>query len=179
MTKTKVICLYGGPGSGKSTTAADLFAIMKKNGLNVELVREYVKDWAWENKKINQYDQLYITAKQAKAEYTKYGKVDFIVTDSPVYLGSFYSGIYGGVKVDEAVSDLMVKAQKDGIQFHHFWIIRNKPYNPEGRYQTESEAIELDKKMKDFLAQRYVYPVETYDAEDIWNFLTRVQCVLK
>lgn len=46
--KTKVINLYGGPGTGKSTTAGALFAEMKFRGINCEYVQEYAKDKAWE-----------------------------------------------------------------------------------------------------------------------------------
>jgi len=48
---TRVINLLGGPGVGKSTAAAKLFAKYKDEGKSVELVREYVKDWAWEGRK--------------------------------------------------------------------------------------------------------------------------------
>ena len=40
----KVINLYGGPGSGKSTTAAGLFSLMKIEGQRVELVTEFARD---------------------------------------------------------------------------------------------------------------------------------------
>ena len=46
--KTVVINLFGGPGCGKSTIAAELFAILKKQGYEVELVTEYAKDKVWE-----------------------------------------------------------------------------------------------------------------------------------
>lgn len=42
--KQKVINLYGGPGTGKSTTAAMLFAKMKLAGFNCEYVPEFAKD---------------------------------------------------------------------------------------------------------------------------------------
>jgi pantothenate kinase len=45
-TKTTIINVYGGPGAGKSTSAAYLYYLLKVAGKNVELVREYVKDWA-------------------------------------------------------------------------------------------------------------------------------------
>lgn len=45
----KIICLYGGPGAGKTTTSAGLFFKLKSMGHTCELNREYVKDWVWEN----------------------------------------------------------------------------------------------------------------------------------
>lgn len=48
--KTRVITLWGGPGSGKSTMAAEIYARLKRQLCNVEMVREYVKGWAWEGR---------------------------------------------------------------------------------------------------------------------------------
>lgn len=42
--KTVVISLIGGSGVGKSTTAAAVFAEMKNQKMDAELVREYVKE---------------------------------------------------------------------------------------------------------------------------------------
>ena len=44
MKETLVINLIGGPCSGKSTIAAELFARLKKMGVHCELVSEYIKD---------------------------------------------------------------------------------------------------------------------------------------
>ena len=43
MKETLVINLIGGPCSGKSTIAAELFARLKKMGIHCELVSEYIK----------------------------------------------------------------------------------------------------------------------------------------
>lgn len=42
---------------------------------NAELVREYVKDWAWEGRKINVNDQIYFLGKQVRRETMLYGKL--------------------------------------------------------------------------------------------------------
>lgn len=41
---TLVVNLFGGPGSGKSTGAAYVFARLKMLGYNAELVTEFAKD---------------------------------------------------------------------------------------------------------------------------------------
>src|SRR5687768_13907488 len=85
----------GGAGSGKSTTSAWIYSELKQRNISVELVREYVKNWAYQNRKINDFDQVYITGKQLNAEYLLLSNgVKNTVTDCPVLLGAIYSDIY-------------------------------------------------------------------------------------
>src|SRR6266850_242904 len=111
----KIICLWGGPGTGKSTTAAGVFNLLKKAGYNAEMNREYIKDWVWEGRKISDGDQVYITAKQLKKERTYIQKqLDFIVTDSPVALCTFYGDIYDKYEKEFGACKVIVK------QHHQF-----------------------------------------------------------
>lgn len=43
-----VINLFGGPSTGKSTTAAEIFVYLKKKKINCEYITEYAKDKTWE-----------------------------------------------------------------------------------------------------------------------------------
>lgn len=146
--KTTIINLYGGPGSGKSTSAAYLYYILKAAGKNVELVREYVKDWAWEERKISNYDQIYFLGKQVRRESLLYGKVDYIVTDSPVMMNLYYAQRYCPLSLAEGIRSSTLsfyhQGAADGHQHIHILLKRNKPYKSEGRYQTEAEAVEID-----------------------------------
>ncbi len=38
-TDTTIINLFGGPGCGKSTLAAEIFSILKKNGISIEFIK--------------------------------------------------------------------------------------------------------------------------------------------
>lgn len=158
----KIICLWGGPGTGKSTTAAALFAELKKLGFNVELNREYIKDWVWEGRELIDGDQVYITAKQIRKEriYMRKG-LDFIVTDSPASLTTFYGNIYDKYEREFAACKAIVKQHhafcKDhGYKVDHFFLERTKEYNPAGRYQDETTAKEYDGKIKSFMDE---YPI--------------------
>lgn len=150
--QTKVINLFAGSGAGKSTTAAALFAESKCLGLEVELVREYVKDWAWTGRKIGMYDQFYITAKQIHEESQKYNKVEYIYSDSPVLLGAFYEEYHHGIIITRpAVFNFMKLAESQGISYYNFFLERTKPFNPKGRYETEDQARKIDVALKQWL----------------------------
>jgi len=154
--------MLGGSGLGKSTTAAGLYHRMKSDGLNVELVREYVKAWAWSGTKVGQYDQIYIFGKQARSEYMLYGKVDYIITDSPIILSPVYERYYneGDSMVEVAALKFLEKAHKNGIQHVNFLLERKKKFNPEGRYETEEQAKEVDKKVSEFLVDHNISKVK-------------------
>ena len=145
---TTVLNLYGGPGAGKSTMAAYLFYLLKTHRLNTELVREYVKDWAWEKRNISTYDQMYIAGKHVRKESLLLGKVDFMVTDYPVLLSIFYSKKFSTSTLAQGVESMVQKyyeqAESEGHRFVHIFLNRDFEYDAEGRYQTEAEAKEMD-----------------------------------
>jgi hypothetical protein len=147
--KTTIINLYGGPGAGKSTSAAYLYYLLKCQGANVELVREYVKNWAWEGRAFGVYDELYFLGKQVRHESMLFGKVKYIVTDAPVYMTAYYAGIYCSLAfaqgVEKAATAFYQQAKDDGHNHVHVYLKRFKPYKAEGRYQTEEQAISVDK----------------------------------
>jgi len=150
--------MLGGSGIGKSTAAAGLYSAMKIRGNNVELVREYVKSWAWQDRKVEQYDQLYIFGKQARSEYMLYDKVDYIVTDSPTVLAPVYEAFYndGFSMTEEAAIKLLAKAKRNGVQHVNFVLKRCKAFNSIGRYETEDQAKEVDSLVMDFLHKHHL-----------------------
>ena len=149
---TLVINMLGGSGVGKSTTAAGLYYQMKLNHMNVELVREYVKVLAWQGAKIGRFDQVNIFGEQCKLEHTLYGKVDYIVTDSPIILAPIYEIFYhNDSMMEEAALKFLSKSRESGIEQLNILLKRNKPYDTKGRFQTEQEAISVDKLTLDFL----------------------------
>lgn len=145
MSKTTVINLIGGPGTGKSTLAAELYAKMKRQGLDVEMVREVAKEWAYDGKEIGPFEQLCILGEQIKKESALFGKVKYVVTDSPVLLGSYYFQR----NHDELFMNDMVKhyyrfARDHKVTFFNFILDRREKYNPKGRFESETDAILID-----------------------------------
>lgn len=90
----KVVNLLGGPGTGKSTTAAGLFFLMKLEAIESELVAEYAKYLIWAERNNMFKDQGYIFAKQNHKLEILQGKVDYAITDCPLLLSAIYGEKY-------------------------------------------------------------------------------------
>ncbi len=161
---TTIINILGGPGVGKSTIAAKVFSMLKEQGKEAEYVSEYVKGWAWEKRTPVNYDQFYFFAKQARREYPYFGKVDVIVSDAPVLLTSYYAQVYGTPQQAALFRSMYLTyadmCQKDGHSMKHYFLRRANPYNPEGRFQTEADANNIDVELRRFVRELGVMVID-------------------
>ena len=166
MTKV-LIGLCGAPSVGKSTTAAKLFSRLKDMGLDVELVTEFCKTWAWDEREITPYSQFYFFGKQSYSESRLFNKVDYIVTDSPVLLSAFYQEYYNNdSSLSPACREFYRKVQiEDNIKVLNFYLTRKKKYIQKGRFQTEKQADEVAEELKEWL-NREGYGYMTLDCPD-------------
>jgi hypothetical protein len=175
MKNTKIINLTAGPGTGKSTSASYLYYLLKSKQYSVELVREYVKAWAYEERPINNYDQIYFLGKQTRYESQLYGKVDYIVTDSPVMLGVYYAQKYCSPVLAEGVKNITLalyeQAAEDGHTHINVFLNRSKPYVKLGRYQNEEQAKQIDKDIKKMLDELKFEYIESETSEEDLNKL--------
>lgn len=154
MKQTAVISLYGGSGLGKSTMAAEIFVELKKRGESVELVTEYVKSWAWENRSpAGLSNSIYIFAKQLRREALLFGKVDYVVTDCPLGLCVAYESFYepGRTVVFDLYKAVRAHQAKEGVKHLDFQLMRQHAYKKEGRYETEEEARRVDQIIRQFI----------------------------
>lgn len=142
-----IISLFGPPGCGKSTCAAYCFAKLKMLGVNCELVSEFAKDKVWEQNNEALSNQIYIFAKQYYRITRCAGKVDVIVTDSPLALSAFYNK---DVDIDKPLKELIFTISKKYTNMNYF-LRRVKKYNPIGRLQSESESDEYAIRIKEML----------------------------
>jgi nicotinamide riboside kinase len=150
---TTVINLFGESGAGKSTLAAELYAKMKKRGLKVELVREFAKELAWDGRVIGPFDQIAIIGEQMRRESSLFGKVDYIITDSPAMLGAFYMDYnHNQDFMTDTVSKYISYARYDhDVLFKNIMVERQGEYEVSGRYETEAQANQMRINLKDFL----------------------------
>ena len=138
----KVINLYGGPGSGKSTTAAGLFYKMKLKHMSVELVSEYAKKLLYANRLDNMLDQQeYIFAKQNAMLHVLRNRVEYVITDSPLLLSLIYAS-KDWPCVDQ-FKDLVIATYNT---YDNVNIVLNRPntFEKEGRRHSELESKVVD-----------------------------------
>lgn len=161
----KRINLIGGPGSGKSTMAAYIFAKLKMQGKSIELVQEYVKLWAYEKTVVKPGDQIGIFAEQHRRELIPLrNNVGVIITDSPLCLCAFYG--QDTMKNDWELIWLLAKAHDRDYESLNIFLERPKvPYQQCGRYQTETEALKADEEIKHFL-NTFRVPYTTHSQEN-------------
>ena len=91
---SKLINLFGGPGIGKSSIAAGIFYKLKKQHISCNNPYEFPKTLAWDNNIPAIKDQLYVFANQHRGIAQSYGKVDYIIIDSPILFSKIYHSYY-------------------------------------------------------------------------------------
>lgn len=136
--KTIYVNLFGGPGSGKSTLCASVFVELKKMGIDCEMALEYAKDVVWEESFKKLSNQIYIFGKQHSRLFRLNGKVDVVITDSPLLLSILYDD-----NNDQYLKALIL-SEYSKLNTLNFYVGRNFTYNPNGRMQTEDQAKEVD-----------------------------------
>ena len=114
---------------------------------------EFAKELVWEGRKDTFQDELYLFAKQNHRLQRVNGKVDVVVTDHPLLLSVAYNEHYHPIKdVDwnNAFNDLVwfTYQQYNNV---NFMLERVKPYNPNGRNESELESRKFDLRFKALL----------------------------
>lgn len=182
MKKTYIINLFGGPGSGKSTITSGLFYELKKRNISCDNPYEFPKQVAWEDNKSQITDQLYIFANQHRGIVRSYGKVDFIILDSPILLSLAYKDGYDtgypasiyGKSFDKMVLDTF--NQYNNINF----LLKRKSdsYQTDGRFQTKEQSLTFHRKIESILIendlQYFNLEVNLGTVDKIINFITNL-----
>ena len=139
----KVINFYGGPNSGKSTKAAGLYYKMNMAGYSVELNNEFAKECVWEDNVPMLKDQLYMLAHQHRKILRLVGKVDYVITDSPVMLSGIYRELYDGPLYSDLI-DKLARECYDKYDNINFMLERPDNFEQIGRAQNLEDSINID-----------------------------------
>jgi nicotinamide riboside kinase len=171
MKKTIFVNLFGGPGTGKSTLCASIFSELKRKNIDCEMALEYVKDLVWEESFEKIKNQVYIFGKQQNRLFRLNGKVDVVITDSPLLNSIVY---YNG---DNPHFADVVMFEFKKLNSANYYINRSFEYIENGRMQTLEGAQKVDRDYKVLLDTNDV-PYTQLDA-GIENLDTIVNDIIK
>lgn len=143
----KTLCLnfFAGEGAGKSTVATTCQGHFKMHNVNSEYTAEHAKDLAWEGRLSLKINQLNLFAEQHNRQFRLNGKVDIIITDSPLPLCSVY------LDPPDSLFHALVMREFKQYENINFYIKRVKPYNPAGRSGDPNRGKEIDEKTLNML----------------------------
>jgi nicotinamide riboside kinase len=138
-----VVNLFGGPGVGKSTSAAHIFSELKWQQISTELVPEYVKGKVHEGSMQTLEHQIYVFGKQLHYIKRAARNVDVVVQDASL----LNSLIYEQERTSDTFKRLVLE-EYNRFENVNIYIERDHPYDPEGRYQSKEEALEVDAEIR-------------------------------
>ena len=162
-----VINLIAGPGAGKTTTMAFIFGTLKRRGINCEMAPEWVKMAAWEGRSEVFNVQGYLLEKQNWVLHRLRGKVEVVVSDSPLILAAAYSELHKIGVYDSVDWKTHCKAIFDTYDNFNVFLNRKKAYNPAGRNQSLAQAQEVDRILKKVLDEFKVPYIEIEDSDTV------------
>jgi len=162
--ETVYMGIYGGPGMGKSTLAAEAFVQMRKQlhpSISVELCVEYAKDCVFSDhlEQLEKYQFKVITEQVYRLERL-YGKADIVVTDGPILLNVPYVKGYEYART-------FIGWMEDMHHLRHWWnyLLTEAPskYVDSNRRRTESWSMDMHEQIVDYVTNNLAYCPGTYD----------------
>jgi len=155
--KTKVINLISGPGAGKTTSAALIFAELKIRGKITEWASEYAKKLVWLERWDILNNQHIVSLKQYELLKSMNSRVEFIVTDGPLVQGLYYNRYNtNNLSNVEKTQEFILKSNAEFSNINIFLTRGAFPYEEAGRYQTFDEAKQVDIDLKNILDELHV-----------------------
>lgn len=164
--RAKVINLFGASGSGKSTVASGLHYELKKQWIQAEMAREYAKDVV--HQEITHWFEqaVMVLAEQSSRIQFIANKYDFVITDGPIMLASWYAPKYYPASFHQLCRDLY-----DNYDNHNFFLHRTHAYDPNGRIETKEQAEDNEVEMLQWLDSLGIPYESLYSKHDNANML--------
>ena len=152
---SKLINLFGGPGIGKSSISAGISYQLKSKHISCNNPYEFPKRLAWDNNMPAIKDQLYVLGNQHRGIAECYGKVDYIVVDSPVLFSliykMWYSKGYPAEFYSEAFNQMIIDLHNNYDNLNILLERTEGVHNDDERYQNLEESIKIDAHCKKIL----------------------------
>lgn len=155
LTLVKRINFFGVPSVGKTTMSTGMFHFCKARAHKCELISELAREWAYADRPIKSFDQIYLATSQMHREDTLLSrdKVEFIITDSPMLLNIFYSEIH-----DQRFLAPLMEIHELFEQRYpsvNLYIKKNprSVFESEGRHHSKSQLAELSERLDSFLSK--------------------------
>lgn len=156
--KSLVVNFFGAPSAGKSKMSHGVTYKLKENNIRCEFTGEAAKDFVWEERHLK--NQKYIFAKQENRIFRLNGKVDAIISDSPLLLPF----IYADKTYPQVYFDFVWHCWNtyDNI---NFLIKPTGSFDEVGRIHSEKEALAIQDQIEDLLICNSVhhYTIEGTD----------------
>lgn len=150
--KAKIVNIVSGPGSGKTVTAALLFAELKMRGFVVEYVPEYAKRLIWLKDFDTLNNQHYVSTEQYKLLKAMVSEVDYIVTDGSLLHGLYYNGTNPDNTSNVLRTHRKILSYYSEFENITLFLTRGKfNYEQAGRQQNEIEAKIVDIELRKIL----------------------------
>lgn len=170
------INLFGGPGTGKSTTAAGLFYEMKTNNHQVEYIQEYAKELTFGKDFTKLSDQLLILGEQHHRMFRLKDQLEYLIHDSPFVMGMTY--LQDDPHLPKDIYAELITTMFKSYNNLNIFLERNVEehgYQEYGRSQSLDEAIAKDVEIKQMLIDNeipfYTIKMGKTSVEDISEIL--------
>ena len=140
---------------------AGIYYELSRRGLLAEMASEFAKDKVWEDSTKTLDDQLYIFGKQHHKIWRVYGKVDWVITDSPLLLSIYYNN-------DVALkhfNDVVLESFNRFDNRTYFLERDDSFFKDEGRVHNLETSKKIDKTLKELL-KTYHIPYTTVSAKN-------------
>ncbi|WP_283606935.1 DUF3991 and toprim domain-containing protein [Faecalispora anaeroviscerum] len=153
---TVVVNGFGGPGAGKTTSCFDIVSEFKKRGFVAEYVPEFATELVWDNNLQmldgTEKNQTFLFEEQKRRIDRLIGKVDFVVTDSPLLLNNIY--------IKELTPDFENKVKEAYAEYNNFNFVIERDesqFTSKGRIHNLQESKEKDQEILNMLSNYGLY----------------------
>lgn len=164
MKHTLNVNLFGGPGVGKSRTAAAIFDRLKMLGKKVDITQEFAKELVYAKDWFRLSDQLLVAGEQHHRMFRLLNNVDYAIHDSPFIMGMPYCC---ETKIPVVEFNSYLREQFNRYNNLNILLKRNEKANYEeyGRNQDLDGAINLDDSIAHLLIKNHI-PFIIVDVND-------------